>query len=86
MQQHEEIKKEVCQHCELKFKNVEHLRRHLVAKHFPEKIKCDFCPSQLSAKCHYKKHLIKIHKETDKEVLKKVDKILVDYKKMKFIV
>lgn len=85
MKLHSGIKKFICEHCEQKFTNRQDLNRHLINEHFKEKLRCSLCISKFSAKHHLKKHLINIHKETNENVLKKVDDIFVDYVKLKFV-
>jgi hypothetical protein len=72
---HCDIKRFTCQYCNAPYKSRMHLKTHIYKNHLFKSIQCELCPTLLSSKSYYDKHIKSSHNldyVTKENLLKKI--------------
>ena len=86
LQRHAGILNEVCKICNKGYSIKDSLRNHIIHQHF-SKMHCevDNCSYKTGWKPYYKKHLNGMHKNMIENILKNLEKMKPDFRKMKYV-
>jgi hypothetical protein len=72
------VRKFACQYCDSSFKRKEDWRGHTLNIHEKKKIQCELCPTLLSSKKYYGKHVRSHHRDLDPDTMESVLKKIRD--------